>query len=411
MISIIRSLSKRQFTTNINKFIWNREAIESSYTPPSSWYTDPLFYNEIEMKYTFQRWIYGGRKDLLKQHGDYIAGTIGNEPYVIVNNNEGHTQQYKAFYNVCRHHAAQICDEGNGNLDKSRFVCPYHGWEYTLDGKLAKATHMKGCQNFKPKDNGLLPIKIDTLGPWLFVNTGQSETNSLFGDQLDMKQFHTILHETHYEDMVHVCHKRYHIKCNWKVFIDNYLDGGYHVPIAHKGLSSLLDMKSYKRIPSTNYFLQSCENNNNNTSNNNKGEVSNSSLNSATGRLSTGCTTALYLYHYPNLCVNRYGKWMDTNIVYPINVNECYVDFDWYIDKDLSHDTEYIKQCLMDSEKVQLEDIWLCERVQKGLRSSAYGKGGRYAPSMEGGEYMFHSLLQIDLNTAIKNTSDTNTSN
>lgn len=114
-----------------------------------------------------------------------------------------------------------------------------------------------------------------------------------------------------------------------------------------------------------------------------------------------------------------------------------------YVTKELAEDKAYIDMCLVDSEKVQEEDIALCARVQvlicvyffvqlrmylylrisiftsdigtsvymsiyvhtyaqTGLRSSAYGLGGRYAPSMESGEFMFHKLLQRDLEAAAK---------
>jgi choline monooxygenase len=51
------------------------------------------------------------------------------------------------------------------------------------------------------------------------------------------------------------------------------------------------------------------------------------------------------------------------------------VKFDWYVSKDKAKDREYIDACLKESEEVQKEDMWLCERVQKGLQSPAYSKG------------------------------------
>ena len=52
----------------------------------------------------------------------------------------------RAFFNVCRHHA-NILVEGEGKKDQ--FVCCYHGWTYSLEGRLVKATSMKGIQDFK----------------------------------------------------------------------------------------------------------------------------------------------------------------------------------------------------------------------------------------------------------------------
>ncbi|HWO21658.1 MAG TPA: SRPBCC family protein, partial [Kofleriaceae bacterium] len=39
--------------------------------------------------------------------------------------------------------------------------------------------------------------------------------------------------------------REYVLGCNWKVFVDNYLDGGYHVPHLHHGLGSILDYTHY----------------------------------------------------------------------------------------------------------------------------------------------------------------------
>jgi phenylpropionate dioxygenase-like ring-hydroxylating dioxygenase large terminal subunit len=41
--------------------------------------------------------------------------------------------------------------------------------------------------------------------------------------------------------------RHYTIDCNWKVFVDNYLDGGYHVPHVHRGLDSVLSLQRVHR--------------------------------------------------------------------------------------------------------------------------------------------------------------------
>jgi len=56
----------------------------------------------------------------------------------------------RAFHNVCRHHAMCLLTSKNGTVRK--ITCPYHGWEYKLDGRLAKATRITGIKNFSPKD-------------------------------------------------------------------------------------------------------------------------------------------------------------------------------------------------------------------------------------------------------------------
>ena len=177
--------------------------------------------------------------------------------------------------------------------------------------------------------------------------------------------------------------------------------GGYHIPTAHPILAEELDMDSYEKITSDNFFLQTCRN-----------KISENNHAARTGTSSSGQKTtenqqdtALYYFHYPSLMINRYGSYMDINVVEPDGPDACRVYFEWYVDESLLIDAagrSTVEQCLKDSEQIQVEDIWLCERVQKGLHSSAYRNHvGIYSPQLEAGEYMFHRRLQQDLQTAI----------
>ncbi len=354
------------------------KGIERATTPPSSWYKDAAFLNEVEANQTFRKhWLLVGRTDELLQDGDYLARTIMKQPLLIVKNSSTTTNSgYQAFFNVCRHHAAQICDEGKGHLDCSkgqRFTCPYHGWQYNIEGKLTKAVKMKGCQEFSVKDFGLVSVPLAIVGPWIYVKfptPGTQTTSTIHDDLPDLIPIETMLQKSNYTDLIHLETRKYILNCNWKVFIDNYLDGGYHVPVAHKQLSSNLQLKDYKRYGYDNFYLQTCPP---------KEEPQQQDL--AKDRL-TG-QEALYIYQYPNICINRYGSWMDTNIVWPIGPNQCEVIFDWYIHKDLVNQKDMIEESIKQSDVVQQEDIWLCDRVQAGIESWGY-EVGRYAPELEG---------------------------
>jgi len=107
-------------------------------------------------------------------------------------------------------------------------------------------------------------------------------------------------------------------------------------------------------------------------------------------------TKALYAFVYPNFMINRYGPWMDTNLAVPLDSTSCKVVFDYFLDKSLLDDESFIKKSLKDSEQVQIEDIALCEGVQRGLESPAYSVG-RYAPSVEMAMHHFHCLIHGNL--------------
>jgi choline monooxygenase len=80
------------------------------------------------------------------------------------------------------------------------------------------------------------------------------------------------------------------------VFVDNYLDGGYHVSFLHKDLTSGLDIDSYKTEVSENFSLQKVQGN---------------------GDQDRLGKNAVFAYLFPNMMINRYGPWMDTNVVFP----------------------------------------------------------------------------------------------
>ncbi|KQK17362.1 hypothetical protein BRADI_1g33960v3 [Brachypodium distachyon] len=173
--------------------------------------------------------------------------------------------------------------------------------------------------------------------------------------------------------------REYIIECNWKVFCDNYLDGGYHVPYAHGALASGLQLQSYETLTYERVSVQRCE-----------------SAPAEQEDIDRLGTKAIYAFVYPNFMINRYGPWMDTNLAVPLDATRCKVVFDYFLDESLLDDQDFIDQSLKDSEQVQIEDIALCEGVQKGLESPAYGVG-RYAPSVEMAMHHFHRLLHTNL--------------
>ncbi|XP_071939979.1 choline monooxygenase, chloroplastic-like [Coffea arabica] len=191
------------------------------------------------------------------------------------------------FHNVCRHHASLLA---SGSGQKSCFVCPYHGWTYGLDGTLLKANRISGIKNFKVHVRKFLLIKMRS--PY----------------QAGVFPFYVV-----------VAHGL--VLC-LQVFCDNYLDGGYHVPYAHKGLASGLKLESYSSIVYEKVSIQKCD-----------GDATESAPDF--DRLGS---KALYAFIYPNFMVNRYGPWMDTNLVVPLGPRKCQVIFDYFLDTSLKVD-------------------------------------------------------------------------
>jgi choline monooxygenase len=349
--------------------------LEQAQTISGHWYTDADV-AELERKHVFgATWQMVGRVAQVEKPGDFLTAEIGGEPLVIV---RGKDSVLRAFYNVCRHHAAAVETRPCGNA--KLFRCPYHGWSYSTEGELKSVTEFQGVASFDYANNGLVPLKVDTWEKFVFVNldrhsgTLQQHLGKLIEQCAPLRL-----------DTLHFAERReFELKCNWKVFVDNYLDGGYHVPHLHKGLNSILDYKEYTIENFERFCLQS------------------SPIDAAGGDAMTASVRkgqALYYWLYPNLMLNWYEGYLDTNLVIPLGIDRMKVIFEFYF-ADVSEASRN-KQSMDVSERIQDEDHSICESVQKGLNSKAYG-AGRLSVRREAGEQLFHRLLHSDLSRAAR---------
>ena len=336
--------------------------LSRAFTLPGSWYTDPRV-SELETRAVFARtWQMVGRAAQVERAGQFLAAEVGGERIVVVRGDDG---VLRAFFNVCRHHAAAVVTSPEGCAERLR--CPYHGWTYALDGTLKSTPEFEGVEHFDRGANGLVPLRVETWEKFVFVNLDERapalcEYLGTLGDDVASLRL---------EALRFVERREFSIECNWKVFVDNYLDGGYHIPYLHKGLNSILSFKDYTIEASGRHCLQTSP--------------------AAGDALRRG--TAKYYWLYPNLMLNWYEGYLDTNLVIPLGPDRMKVVFDFYFDDS----TPGMRQSSMDaSERIQDEDHAICESVQKGLASRAYG-AGRLSVRREAGERLFHRLLAQDL--------------
>lgn len=338
-------------------------------TPPASWYVDPRFL-QLEKETVFKNhWQFVGRRDQLQRPGDFFCGRFLGLPYLVVLD-EG--SEPRAFYNVCSHRGTCVAD-GNGHTRE--LVCPYHGWTYALDGRLRKAPRAGAIPRLAEGNLDLKPLPVATLGPFVLIYLGSTTAPV----EESLRELANEIPDLGLDPMRFITRKSYSLNCNWKVFVDNYLDGGYHLAMMHPDLAGLLDLKTYASRIGKGCVLQSCLSNTKVASQEESDRIGN---------------RVIYLWQYPNFMINRYGPWMDTNWVVPLDVDRCRVIFDFYHDGE--PDSTSLGANLNDSERVQREDTVICNRVQAGLQSGVYDQG-IYAPAFERPMYYFHQRLFADL--------------
>jgi choline monooxygenase len=353
--------------------------LERAKTIPNLWYFDPQIY-EAERRAVFgDTWQMVGRLDQLPQPGSYFTANIAGEPILVVHDGEG---KLRAFFNVCRHRAAQVMNEPEGTATKLR--CRYHGWTYDLSGRLRGTPEFEGVADFCKDEQGLVEMVVDTCGALVWVHQGQGPSRGAVKPSLAeyLKPFPEKTERLGLHKLRFVRRQEYDIACNWKVYVDNYLDGGYHVNTVHPGLAGVLDYSRYRTEIAGNTSVQSSPL-----------RSPDASCEDATaGRYRTG-DSAYYWWVFPNFMINIYDGVMDTNLVLPLGPGRCKVVFDFYFaDEAGSYTSRFIADSIAVSHQIQLEDLGICEEVQRGLASRSYSTG-RFSVRREIAGYHFHRLL------------------
>jgi choline monooxygenase len=350
--------------------------LERASTIPSLWYTDPEIY-EAECRWVFgNTWQVAGRAAQVAQPGQFLTAKIADEPILVVRDEAG---VLRAFVNVCRHRAAIVVEQPCGRATK--FRCRYHGWTYDLSGRLRGVPEFDGVAEFDRDRFGLVGLPVQSWSHWVFVNLGCDLPLTQFLDPLPERTATLQIDRLHY-----VGNREYVVACNWKVFVDNYLDGGYHVNTIHPALFSVLDYPNYQTEVFEYSSLQSSP-----MRQPDPGREDSTAASVRTGE------SAYYWWLFPNFMVNLYSGVMDTNLVQPLGLDRCRVIIDFYFTEPQGPQAEhFMAESIAVADRVQQEDVAICESVQAGLASRFYDTG-RFSVRREAGGYHFHQLLARSL--------------
>ncbi len=360
------------------------EQIESAHTLASKFYTDPAILDAEKSRIFRRTWqLVGTLSQPCGQTANGVPLTISDpetfftvdvigEPVVIVRDQQG---ALRAFSNVCRHRAGPIA-QGSGCKNVLR--CGYHGWTYTLDGRLIGTPDVEGVEFFDRSTMGMVPLRLETWERLIFVNFDQNvEPLSTYLGEIP-KQARGF----QFAGLQLVERRDYIINCNWKVYVDNYLEG-YHIPIAHPGLMREIDYANY-RTDTYRYYSQQFA------------PIRVMKPEDAGERFygpGSGLQEALYFWIFPNLMLNIYPDNLSTNLVVPLSHDSTLTIFEWFFHDGHSEKVlERMKRAIAFSDEVQQEDIDLCRNVQRGLNSATYDRG-RYSVKRENGVHHFHMLL------------------
>jgi phenylpropionate dioxygenase-like ring-hydroxylating dioxygenase large terminal subunit len=211
-------------------------ALERGECLSAEWYTDPAIAAQETEKIFRRSWQYVTHGAQVANTGDFVATSIADVPIVVIRNDSG----LQAFVNVCRHRRHEVM---NGCGNAKIMQCPYHAWRYDLTGALKAAPRSEREDEFDLQDYPLLPVRVEELGPWVFVNLDST------ADPIAV-QFGSVLAQIAAAGIdigVLQLHSRqqWHTEANWKTILENYLEC-YHCPIAHPSFSAAINVEQDK---------------------------------------------------------------------------------------------------------------------------------------------------------------------
>lgn len=338
------------------------QALARAHALPSAYYHGAEAWERDRRAVFARSWQLVAQAGALAEPGDHVVGEIAGTPILLVRGQDG---QLRAFPNVCRHRAGPLalCD-GKG---ARALHCKYHGWTYRLDGSLKSAPEMQDAEDFRVEDIRLPPLPVVEWQGLVFaaLSADVPAFEAVYGG---------IIERIAPIDLSVLRYTRrdvYELDCNWKVYVDNFLEG-YHLPHVHPGLSRVLDYRAYATELFPWYSLQ------------------HSPLRNNDGIYGDG--NAWYYFVYPNVMLNIMPGRLQTNRIVPLGPERCRVEFDYYYSQDeqararIARDQEF-------SDEIQQEDIDICLAVQKGLASGFY-QAGRLCPKRESGVWHFQERLR-----------------
>jgi phenylpropionate dioxygenase-like ring-hydroxylating dioxygenase large terminal subunit len=162
----------------------------------------------------------------LPEPGDYLAEEVAGMPVLLV---RGRDRALRAFANICRHRGAPVAS----GCGKARaFACPYHGWTYSLDGKLAGIPQEASFPGVDKSTHGLMPLPAGERHGMIFVRLSPGEPL-----EIDVDAHLAGLGEEFgaygFDRYSYFASEIMTPAINWKFGIDTFLEA-YHLPALHR---------------------------------------------------------------------------------------------------------------------------------------------------------------------------------
>jgi phenylpropionate dioxygenase-like ring-hydroxylating dioxygenase large terminal subunit len=202
---------------------------DAPFVPVSRYHSREFF--DLERERLWPRvWQVACRLEEIPSVGDFTEYSICDQSLILV---RSEPDRVRAFGNACRHRATQLVT-GAGSFRGERIVCPFHGWQWDLDGN---NTFVYGEQGFESRclDGCDLQLREYRVGHWggcVFVNL-DGQAPSL---EEALSSIAALLDPLAIDRMRVRWWKSVLLNANWKLAQEAFMEG-FHVMQTHPQLS------------------------------------------------------------------------------------------------------------------------------------------------------------------------------
>lgn len=349
---------------------------------PREAYTGQEWFDDEQARLFSKQWVFAGVLSDLKAAGDYRTVNAGPFPLGVIRQKDG---DLRAYHNVCRHRGATLLDGGGGSAGNS-LVCPYHRWTYGLDGRLRGAPHMASCfPELDRQSLGLKPAAVGVFHELVFVNPDPLAEFDLWITPLSDRAWP---HDLGAKDIREAANLTYTLKCDWKVFVENAIDG-YHLAFLHEHTLGGPDPEQniWERAGDHMIWYAQDEGARHRLPGKPRKEMRGvpkikSAANAGFGGVyylfpTTLVTPSPYEISVstltptgPGVCLMHVRRWVG-----PWQSRDDRKQIPGYDPKTGVISSDHWAQHPLETGDFQTEDVWICEKIQQGLRSPAFEPG------------------------------------
>jgi Rieske 2Fe-2S family protein len=292
---------------------------------------------------------------------------VAGESVIVARDREG---ALHAFANVCRHRGSKLCEPADsGVVERGAIRCPYHAWTYGLDGSLLATPRVE--DDLDVATLGLWRHHVATWNGLVFV--------SLAADPMPLSEWLT----EHTPSLAEFADLRLDrlligartettVRANWKIIVENYAEC-LHCAVVHPELVDLMPVYRTGHVldPDRDDDAVALAGGGNSFTLDGRSDLS---------VLPGIAPDQVDLYRgsavFPNVLLDVTGTSASLTALFPIDAATTMVAGEYLFAPDDVRSDDFDPSPVVDfNELVGRQDYQVCERVQRGVASSAFTSG------------------------------------